>query len=104
MTTMITQNPYSVKSVGDDSIIVDMDCYIMTKARLELEVDLQRSFTSIEQIVLLSPLQVIKPDLLIISTKYPYINLKSDYAVQNVRPHLRMDFKSRSKISYFDFN
>ena len=90
------QNPYSVKSVGDDSIIVDADCFEITKARLTLEFDLQKSFTSIKQIVLLSPLQVFRPDLLIISTKYPYVNFKSDYAVQNVRPHLQMDSKSRS--------
>lgn len=91
---MIMQNPYSVKSVGDDNIIVDADCFEITKASLEM--DLQKSFTSIEQIVLLPPLQVITFDLLVISTKYPYVIFKSDYAVQNVRPHLRMNFKFRS--------
>lgn len=88
------QNPDSVKSVGDDYIIIDTDCFEITKASLEF--DLQTSFNSIKQIVLLSPLQVITSDLLIISTKYPYVIFKSDYAVQNVRQHLQMNFKFRS--------
>jgi len=98
---MITQNPYSVKAVEDDCIIVDTDCFEITKARLELEVDLQRSFTSIEQIVLLSPLQVIKPNLLIISTKYPYIAFRLNNAVRNidVRQHLQMNSKFISKFN-----
>lgn len=97
---MIMQNPYSIKSVGDDYIIVDTDCFEITKASLEM--DLQRSFTSIEQIVLLPPL-VIEPISLVDSTEYPYINFKLNHAVRFVRRHLRMDFKSSSKITYFGF-
>lgn len=92
MATMIQQYPDSVKSISDDSVVVDSTCF--EEARLSIEYDIERSFASIEQIVLLPPL-IVEPTW-VDSTEYPYSSV--DYAVQNVRPHLRMDSKSRSNI------
>ncbi len=90
--TMINHNPDSVKSISDDSIIVDSTCF--EEARLSIESDIERSFASIEQIVLLPPL-IVEPTR-VDSTEFPYASVES--VVHYVRPHLRIDSKSRSNI------